>query len=308
MDSAIKIVHTMPSFIQKNLQHDTAQLSATLALDTSTARIEVQCLLQHALQVSRAYLIAHPEYVLSDTEQTQYSSMLQRRLHGEPLAYILGGREFFGLNFQVNSATLIPRADTELLVEKALQIIPKNTASNLSESIYSVLDLGTGSGAIALSIAHHRPHIQVVACDFSADALQVARENARHLNLNNIIFTHSDWYAALGNQHFDLIVSNPPYIAADDPHLQMGDLRFEPYTALAAGADGLQDIRQIIAGAHAHLKPQGQLWLEHGYNQAASVREILQQAGLHNIYSERDLAGIERISGATLGATFGAMR
>ncbi len=294
----------MSSFIQKNMRQDTAQLSATLALDTSTARIEVQCLLQHALQVSRAYLIAHPEYVLSNSEQTKYSSLLQRRLRGEPLAYILGVREFFGLNFQVNAATLIPRADTELLVEKALQIIPKNTVSNLRVPNFNVLDLGTGSGAIALSIAHHHPHISVVAGDFSAGALQVARENARHLNLNNIIFTHSDWYAALGRQHFDLIVSNPPYIAADDPHLQIGDLRFEPSTALAAGADGLQAIRQIIAGAHAHLKPQGQLWLEHGYNQAASVRELLRQAGFKNIFSERDLAGIERIS----GATFGAMR
>jgi len=282
----------MSSFIQKNMQQDTAQLSATLALDTSTARIEVQCLLQHALQVSRAYLIAHPEYVLSDTEQSQYASILQRRLCGEPLAYILGEREFFGLMFQVNAATLIPRPDTELLVEKALQCIPKNASEN-----YHLLDLGTGSGAIALSIAQQRPHINVVASDFSTEALHVARENSRRLKINNVNFCHSDWFVALSPQRFDFIVSNPPYIAENDAHLQNGDLRFEPRTALASGADGLRDIKKIISASHQHLKPNAQLWLEHGHQQASQVRALLQQAQFHNIHSALDLAGIERISG-----------
>jgi len=289
--------------IKTRLQQDAAKIVVALELDAHTARIEVQCLLQKALNVNRAYLIAHPEQRLNSAQQTHYRASLLRRLQGEPIAYILGEREFFGLSLQVNSATLIPRPETELLVEQALRLIPVQPSAECR-----ILDLGTGSGAIALAIAYSRPNIAVVAGDFSEDALNVARENARRLNIRNVVFMQGDWYEKLAEQRFDLIVSNPPYITTDDPHLQRGDLRFEPYTALAAGADGLQDIRQIIAGAHAHLKPQGQLWLEHGYNQAASVRELLQQAGLHNIYSERDLAGIERISGATLGATFGAMR
>jgi release factor glutamine methyltransferase len=278
--------------IQTQLKQDTAQIIAALNLDANTARIEVQCLLQHVLKVPRAYLIAHPERRLNEAEHKNYVSLFLRRLHGEPIAYILGEGEFFGLSLQLNSATLIPRPETELLVEKSLQIISTSCLLN-----YGVLDLGTGSGAIALSIAHHYPDITVVSCDNSGSALEVAQVNARRLHIKNVTFMHSDWYAALGEQGFDLIVSNPPYIAADDSHLQRGDLRFEPASALASGADGLQDMRKIITRAHAHLKARGQLWLEHGYDQAERVRDLLHQAGFTAICSERDLSGIERITG-----------
>ncbi len=219
---------------------------------------------------------------------------------GEPIAYILGEREFFGLRLQLNAHTLIPRPETELLVEKALQIITSNA--------YSVLDLGTGSGAVALAIAHHRPHTHVVASDISDAALAVASANAQHLKVQNVNFLQSDWYAEFGEQCFDLIVSNPPYIAADDPHLQLGDLRFEPRSALASGTDGLTAISDIIRQSPRHLNSGGALWLEHGYNQAASVRELLRQTGFTDICSVRDLANIERISGGTLPSSRQSVR
>jgi release factor glutamine methyltransferase len=214
---------------------------------------------------------------------------LQRRLHGEPIAYILGTREFFGLTFGVTPATLIPRSDTELLVELALERIARPKAR--------VLDMGTGSGAIALAIAHQRPDAEVWACDASAAALVVARDNAHRLGIANAHFIESNWFSALREQRFDVIVSNPPYIAADDRHLSLGDVRFEPITALASGADGLDDIRRIVGQAGVHLEKNGWLLLEHGYDQAALVRELLQAAGLTAVFSARDLSGIERCSG-----------
>ena len=280
----------LPRTIQNTLTQDTARLTETLALDASGARIEVQTLLQNVLNASRAYLLAHPERCLNDSEQTRYEELLQRRLHGEPIAYLLGEREFFGLMFKVTLATLIPRPETELLVELALQRIPQNEPCR-------VLDLGTGSGAIALSIAHARPDVEVVAVDASTKALAVARENAQRLGISNTTFVQSDWYTALDEQRFDLIVSNPPYVAAGDPHLQRGDLRFEPASALASGKDGLRDIRHIVTHARVHLYPEGWLLFEHGYDQAAQVRELMQQAGFNAVFSAQDLAGIERVSG-----------
>lgn len=262
-----------------------------MSLDSSTARIEVQMLLQQVLGVNRAYLLAHPERQLDEVQQAAYRALLQRRIAGEPLAYILGEREFFGLNFKVTPATLIPRPDTELLVELALQRIPQRG---------HVLDLGTGSGAIALSIAHSRPDVQVTAVDASADALEVAKENALKLNANNARLLLSDWFSALSNERFDLIVSNPPYIEDADAHLQQGDLRFEPRSALASGADGLDDIRRIVADAKAHLKDGGWLMFEHGYDQAARVRELLEASGFVEVFSARDLSGIERVSGGLM--------
>ncbi|MGZ8256156.1 MAG: peptide chain release factor N(5)-glutamine methyltransferase [Gallionella sp.] len=276
--------------IQTTLATHTKQLQAALHLDLSCARIEVQCLLQAVLEVNRAYLFAHPERILSDAESLRYQALFTRRLDGEPIAYLLGEREFFGLNFKVTSATLIPRPDTELLVEQALGEIPANLACR-------VLDMGTGSGAIALSLAHARPQAQVWAVDFSEAALAIARENQHALQLTNVTLLHSDWFAALDQQRFDVIVANPPYIASDDAHLTQGDVRFEPITALTAGADGLDDIRRISSAAMQHLNPHGCLMLEHGYNQAAQVREILQQAGFGEVFSARDLAGIERVTG-----------
>lgn len=279
----------MPRSIQTILSEDQAALKEALGLESGSARIEAQCLLQQVLGVARAYLFAHPERILSDVEATAYHALLQRRLSGEPVAYILGTREFFGLNFNVTPATLIPRPDTELLVELALGRISRFQAH--------VLDMGTGSGAIALAIAHQRPGAEVWACDASTAALTVARDNAQRLGIPNVHFIESDWFSALRGQRFDLIVSNPPYIAADDRHLSQGDVRFEPLTALASGADGLDDIRRIVGQAGAHLEKNGWLLLEHGYDQAVRVRELLQATGFTEVFSVRDLSGIERCSG-----------
>ncbi|MBI5625717.1 MAG: peptide chain release factor N(5)-glutamine methyltransferase [Nitrosomonadales bacterium] len=282
----------MPSSIAEILRNDSKQLEASLNLDSGSARIEVQCLLQAALQVNRAWLLTHSEQILNLEQQTHYTALFERRLHGEPVAYILGEREFYGLNFKVTPATLIPRPDTELLVELALQRIPQ-------QSKCRVLDLGTGSGAIALSIAHARPNAEVVAVDASAAALKVAQLNAQRLGFNNVRLLLSDWFSALNGERFDIIVSNPPYIAANDVHLSQGDVRFEPHNALASGADGLEGIRRITEHAKEHLNVNGWLLLEHGYDQAAQVRACLQQIGFTSVFSALDLAGIERVSGGS---------
>lgn len=250
----------------------------------------MQCLLQDVLQVQRVYLLAHPERVLNEKELAHYHDLLQRRLSGEPVAYILGEREFFGLSLKVTPATLIPRPDTELLVELAVQRISRQEPCK-------VLDLGTGSGAIALALAYACPLAAVLACDASASALAVAQENANTLSISNVRFMLSNWFAALGEQQFNLIVSNPPYIAAGDPHLTQGDVRFEPVSALVSGSDGLDDIRHIIAQSSSHLLPDGWLLLEHGYDQAGAVRGLLQSAGFADVFSACDLSATERVSG-----------
>lgn len=282
------------------LLQDVESLKRALSLEMSEARIEVQCLLQHVLGKQRAYLLAHPERVLSADEQVAYAALLQRRLCGEPIAHLLGEREFFGLNFKVTSATLIPRPETELLVGLALQRILPLQSSPREAVRFRVLDLGTGTGAIALSIAHARPDVEVLAVDASEAALQVARENAVRLATRNASFAQSDWFSVLHGQRFDLIVSNPPYIACADAHLKQGDLRFEPLSALASGADGLDDIRRIINEAPQHLTPNGWLLLEHGYDQAAAVRALLQENGFDAVFSEKDIGGIARVSGGYL--------
>ncbi|MDP4028098.1 MAG: peptide chain release factor N(5)-glutamine methyltransferase [Gallionella sp.] len=309
----------MPHTIQSLLTQDKPALEAALGLYAGSARIEVQCLLQAVLQVNRAYLLTHPEQTLDARQQVHYATLFERRLRGEPIAYLLGEREFYGLTFRVTPATLIPRADTELLVELALQRIPKpspqpspctrrghprrerqQSCSHWRDgrgSLFRVLDLGTGSGAIALSIAHAQPDVEVTAVDASPDALEVARENARRLNIGNVRLLQSDWFAALAGERFDLIVSNPPYIADGDAHLAQGDLRFEPRAALASGTDGLDDIRRIVADAKQHLDAGGWLLFEHGYDQAGRARELLAAAGYAEVFSARDLAGIERVSG-----------
>lgn len=281
----------MPS-LNEMLRLHGERLEAALNLDPSSARIEVQCLLQALLQVNRAYLLTHPEQQLDSEQQARYATLFERRLSGEPVAYILGEREFYGLNFKVTPATLIPRPDTELLVELALALIPQ---------LGRVLDLGTGSGAIALSIAHARPNVEVTAVDASPDALEVAHDNARRLNIGNARFIQSDWFSALAGERFDLIVSNPPYIAAADAHLGQGDVRFEPRAALASGADGLDDVRRIVADAKAYLNDGGWLLFEHGYDQAKQARTLLQQAGFNEVFSAHDLAGIERVTGGSSG-------
>ena len=279
--------------IRQLLAGDAAELAAALALDAASARLEVQYLLQHALHKPRAWLLARPELPLTEAQFADYQKLLQRRLQGEPIAYILGEREFFGLNFRITPDVLIPRPETELLVELALQRIPLQEPKR-------VLDLGTGSGAIALTIAHERPLAEVTAVDASAAALEVARENGRRLGIANVSFVCSNWFDVLDEQHFDLIVSNPPYVAADDPHLQQGDLPFEPQSALASGADGMDDIRRIVSRAPGYVRPGGWLLLEHGYDQAGQVSRLLQQAGFDEVFSACDLSGIERASGGCL--------
>lgn len=279
--------------IQDILRSDVPNLNTTLDLGTATARIEVQSLLQRVLAVPRSHLLAHPEQVLTPAQQAAYDGLLQRRMRGEPIAHILGEREFFGLNLKVTPATLIPRPDTELLVELALQRIP-------AHGRFRVLDLGTGSGAIALSIAHARPEAEVTAVDASAAALAVARENALRLGIRNAELVQSDWFAALEGRRYGLIVSNPPYVAAGDEHLAQGDLRFEPASALVSGADGLDDIRRIVGGAGRFLEDAGWLLLEHGYDQASAVRALLEQCGFIEVFSATDVAGIERVSGGKL--------
>ena len=250
--------------------------------------LENRILLCHALGLTRVGLITQSERVLTDAEALALNALVARRQGGEPIAYIVGKREFFGLDFHVNPAVLIPRPDTELLVELALERLPPHGCA---------LDMGTGSGAIAVAIAHSFPGARVSALDVSEAALEVARANAA-ANGATVRFLHSDWFAALGGEKFDLIASNPPYIADADPHLSQGDLRFEPAGALTDRADGLSALRIIGAGARAHLVANGWLLMEHGYDQAAQVRQLLSDLGYGDVQSWRDLAGIERVTGA----------
>ena len=333
-----------------------ALTSAATLLNTEAASLEAQLLLQHVLNVNRAWLIAHEGDALQANKHAVFEALLTRRLHGEPIAYILGYREFYGLKLKVSADTLIPRADTETLVEAALARVPpspqpspagrgsdgqcaevKNNAAesgsdplrgndgdggsnnskcnqsraprNLALSSLSLreraegegynatlLDLGTGTGAIALALAHKRPQAFVTATDASVSALKIAQENAQNLGITNIKFIKSDWFGALQNEKFDLIVSNPPYIMQDDIHLKQGDLRFEPLSALASGAGGLDDIKQIIAHAPQHLNPYGWLLLEHGYDQAESVSALLKSAGFSEIETVKDLGGNDRVT------------
>ncbi|GAO36438.1 SAM-dependent methyltransferase [Sulfuricella sp. T08] len=279
----------MPATLDTNLRQGADALGAALYLDQRESRLETQILLCHILQQPRSWLVAHDRDPLTPEQTAAFAALLHRRLGGEPIAYILGEREFYSLDFKVTPAVLIPRPETELLVELALERLPADHPCR-------VLDLGTGSGAVAVTLARHRPQAEVVAVDQSAAALEVARENAQRLGAGNLRLTQSDWYSALDEEKFDLIVSNPPYIAAADPHLTQGDVRFEPPAALASGVDGLDDIRTIIRGAVAHLKPGGWLQFEHGYDQAAACRKLLVQSGFERVDSAADLAGIERVS------------
>lgn len=275
------------------LNQASKKLVDAIGLAHSEASLEVNLLLQHLLKVNRAWLISHDRDVLTDDQQQDFYAVLQRRLSGEPIAYILGFREFYGLPLKVTPATLIPRPDTETLVEAAFQKIPVDKPLH-------ILDLGTGSGAVALAIAKHRPTCHVIGLDASAEALAVAIENAQKLDLKNVRFIKSNWFSDLAAERFNLIVSNPPYIAEGDCHLTQGDLRFEPRSALVSGLDGLDDIRRIIQDAPNYLKPNGWLMLEHGYDQAQSVASLLKEHGFSQIDHTQDLAG-------TLRVTFGSI-
>lgn len=255
--------------------------------------LDARVLLCHVTGRSAAQLISRDEARLTPVQQTEFESLVNRRKVGEPVAYLTGTREFFGRAFKVTPDVLIPRPETELLVELALERLPASAGAQ-------VLDLGTGSGCIGLTLVSERTHLNLVASDQSLESLQVAVENAGRLNLSGVRFVQSHWFNALERERFDLIVSNPPYVAELDPHLAQGDVRFEPRAALAGGPDGLACIRVIVSGALNYLAPGGWLLLEHGYDQAQAVRALMKEAHYSAIFSARDLAGIERVSGGRL--------
>ncbi|WP_312367350.1 peptide chain release factor N(5)-glutamine methyltransferase [Stenotrophomonas sp.] len=262
---------------------------AAVRLPGDDARHEAEQLLIHVLGVERAWLFAHATDTVDEDSRQRFERLLTRRAEGHPLAYLLGRRGFWTLDLQVNAATLIPRPETELLVEQALARLP-------ADDMVRVADMGTGSGAIALSIASERPLATVMATDLLGPALAVAVKNAQAHGLDNVWFRRGHWYAALGADRFDMIVSNPPYIAAGDPHLAQGDLRFEPPPALASGADGLDAIREIIGGAHEHLVAGGWLLLEHGWDQGEAIRALLVQAGFDQTQTVQDLEQRDRVT------------
>lgn len=263
---------------------------------------EARRLLATVLEVSDTWLLTHDAQTLTPGQAARFFGWAERRRAGEPLAYVLGWREFYGHRFEVGPAVLIPRPDTELLVEVALAALP---APGTAGAMPRLLDLGTGSGAVAIAVALARPDVQVWATDQSLDALTVARRNGALLQANNVQWLHGSWWQALEAQPalagtlFDVIVSNPPYIAASDPHLVQGDLRFEPIGALTDHGDGLSHLRTLVVGAPVWLQPGGSLWLEHGYDQAAAVHALFAGApGWQPSVSHRDLAGIARVTGA----------
>ena len=258
-------------------------------LNSDSAKLDTELLLAHVLGQSRSYLYTWPGKELTDSQQAAFNALFARRLAGEPVAYLLGQQGFWTLDLQVSQDTLIPRPETELLVETALQLGAARSALN-------VLDLGTGTGAIALALASERHQWQVIGVDRVAEAVQLAQHNALSCHLGGVRFLHSDWFSALTGERFDLIVSNPPYIALADPHLEQGDVRFEPMSALVSGVDGLDDIRRIIVDSGVHLSEDGWLLLEHGWQQGAAVRDLLQHAGFSQVRSVQDLAGHERVT------------
>jgi len=285
-------VKTTKVFVKMTIHEALLEAQTALAqwAEANEAKLEAQLLMQHVLNVNRAWLIAHANDALPPDAHAGFELLLNRRLLGEPIAYILGYCEFYGLNLKTTSDTLIPRPDTETLVEAVL-------AKTLPSQTGKILDLGTGTGAVALAIASNRIKAQVTAVDASQAALNVAVENAKNLNISNIHFMLSDWFVALENhEKFDVIVSNPPYIEQSDAHLTQGDLRFEPMSALASGEDGLDDVRKIIEDCLVYLKPQGWLMLEHGYNQAEQVADLMAQIGLTYIETIKDLGGNHRVT------------
>lgn len=263
---------------------------ARLARSSPSPRVDADYLLLHVLEKDRTWLRLHDDDMLGDAEAQELDALLRRREQGEPVAYLLGERGFWTLDLAVSPATLIPRADTELLVEIALEKLPVKQEQR-------VLDLGTGSGAIALAVGRERPLARITAVDASAEALAVATANAKRHALS-LRLLQSDWFSALGDERFDLILANPPYIAADDPHLGQGDVRYEPLSALVAGEGGLSDLRRIIEGAPSHLADGGWLAVEHGHEQGDAVRRLMKDNGFCDVETRRDIEGRER---STLG-------
>ncbi len=263
------------------------QAEQQLRSRSPSARLDAEVLLAHVLGKPRSFLLAWPARRLHAHAETCYRELVRQRCRGRPVAYLTGEREFYSLALGVSADTLIPRPETELLVERGAALA---TAGGARQA----LDLGTGSGAIALALARRLPRLDITATDRSVAALCVAAANARRLGATRVHFLASDWFAALGATRYDLIVSNPPYVASDDPHLRRGDPRFEPRLALDGGADGLRCLRLIVQHAPQHLRAAGWLALEHGHSQGAAVRALLHEAGFGDVATHRDLAGLER--------------
>jgi len=274
-------MHTIQSLLTESSQ----QLHAS----SDSAEIDVDILLCHILKKDRSHLRAWPEKQLTNTQLTQFQLLFQQRLQGTPIAYLTGIREFWSRDFITTPAVLIPRPETETLIELCLDLIQDKPSS-------TVLDLGTGSGIIAITLAAEKQNINITAVDKSDDALSVAKQNARLNNTPQVTFIQSDWFAAVPKQQFDFIVSNPPYINPSDPHLQQGDVRFEPNLALVAQQQGLQDIIHIAQQSKAYLKQSAYLILEHGYDQKNAVHAILSENNYYNIHCLNDLSGQARVS------------
>lgn len=252
-------------------------------------RLDIEVLLAHVLGVNRSYLYTHPEYQLNAIQKNQFQNLMQRYQQGEPIAYLTGHREFWSLDLMVTRDTLIPRPETELLVECVLEL-----TSNREK--ISLADLGTGSGAIALALAHEKPNWQIYATDLSNNALNIAEENAKRLNISSVSFHEGVWCAALPSIQLDIIVSNPPYIGEVDSHIQQSVLAYEPHSALIAGEAGLKDLKHIICEAPYYLKLGGYLILEHGFQQAKILRKTFWDVGYTNIVTRHDLSDLERVT------------
>ncbi len=275
----------MPTTIQALLAHSSA------VIESDTAQLDAELLLCHVLGKPRSYLFAWSDKVLTGEQLADFEQLLARRVAGEPIAYLVGKQGFWSLDLSVEPSTLIPRPDTETLVEQALQLPLTARAEELQ-----VLDLGTGTGAIALALASERPHWRVTGVDRVPEAVALAEQNQQQTGLTNVRFVISHWFAALAGNRYQLIVSNPPYIAEQDPHLAQGDVRFEPISALTSGADGLDDIRQIIQQAPNYLTNHGWLLLEHGYEQAEAVQDLMRGQGFLAVETKQDLGRNDRIT------------
>ncbi|MFW2373010.1 MAG: peptide chain release factor N(5)-glutamine methyltransferase [Gammaproteobacteria bacterium] len=272
-----------------NIRDLLKQATRQLNTHSDSARLDAEVLLCYVLQKNRAYLLTWPEQELTDSQLGQFQQLCDARVTGQPVAHLTEEREFWSLPLKVTADTLIPRPDTELLVEQILQVCPEQAELKL-------LDLGTGSGAIAIALATEHPGWKIIATDFSEPALKVAQQNAQRLKLSNIEFRQGNWFEPLSGLSFDIIVSNPPYIPSNDPHLTQGDVRFEPLSALVSGAEGLDDIETICQQASDYLNPGGLLIVEHGYDQAEKIRPIFQKNGFTNINQGRDIAHNPRIT------------
>jgi len=274
----------MSTTIRQLLQQATEQLTPV----SKTARLDAEVLLAHILKKERVYFLTWPEKPVDPSTQQHYMSLLKRRTQGEPVAYIIGSREFWTLHLSVNTDTLIPRPETEILVQESLHLLREDTP-------YDIVDLGSGSGAIALAIASERPLCHIVGVDQSTQAVQLATENARQLALDNVTFQQGDWLAGFADHSVDMIVSNPPYVAAGDPHMSEGDVRFEPTSALLAGPEGLDAYIKILPEAQRCLRPKSWLLMEHGYDQQDRLGELMAQSGFRDIHGIKDFSGQPRV-------------